>query len=543
MEPRSAERNATPRTGLILTGLLGLAGFAAVSFAVTQGASPAVRDLYLAVALGLLALYVGLVFVNGRRAAAEEARLREAAGRMEEVLLRSLRQLQGGDLVRVEEYAGDLPEKLSRAAGAAAQALGSLVQQIQTSSIEVAAGGSTINETANELASGSSQQAAGVVEITATMEELARTAAQIAANAASQAELAAQAEESGNAGAVAVEAALAGVEEVQKRIAGVASRADSLGTRSRDIYRVLELINEIAQETHILSLNAGIEAAAAGEHGRRFSVVAEEVRRLAQRSRESVESVRTLLDEFAASIRATVVATEEGSKETSAVLERARAAAAAIEELRGALAETAQAAREISLATEQQRTASDQVVLTLKEVSQVIQRMAEGLKNFSGTADRLNHLALAIQLLTQSFRLASPRSLKHRGEQWASELGRQTGHWEAIGGRLSEIVREAGYVELGYLVDANGSMVAFAASQALGEQQSEAGVLAVGTSFADRPWFQSAMRDGRTILTPLYDSLLTGEACFTVATPVRDTADRLVGVLGLDVNVKSWTRI
>ena len=67
--------------------------------------------------------------------------------------------------------------------------------------------------------------------------------------------------------------------------------------RSKEIYRVLDLITEIAQETHILSLNAAIEAAAAGDHWRRLSVVAEEVRRLAQRSQESVDSVRNLLDE------------------------------------------------------------------------------------------------------------------------------------------------------------------------------------------------------------------------------------------------------
>src|SRR5204863_238491 len=82
--------------------------------------------------------------------------------------------------------------------------------------------------------------------------------------------------------------------------------------------------------THILSLNAAIEAAAAGDRGRRFSVVAEEVRRLAQQTRESVDSVRGLLDEFAGAIRSAVVATEEGSKEVARVLERARAGAQAI---------------------------------------------------------------------------------------------------------------------------------------------------------------------------------------------------------------------
>ena len=254
-----------------------------------------------------------------------------------------------------------------------------------------------------------------MVEITAAMEELARTAAQIADNASTQADLTARAEESGNVGSEAVDEAVQGVEEVKKRISGIATRADTLGTRSKEIYRVLDLITDIAQETHILSLNAAIEAAAAGDHGRRFSVVAEEVRRLAQRSQESVDSVRNLLDEFTGSIRATVVATEEGSKEAARVLERARAAASAIEELRSASGDTARVAREISLATQQQNAASDEVVLTLKEVSQVVQRMADSLKQFSTTADQLNDLGLGIQLVAQSFHLDSPHSLKRDG--------------------------------------------------------------------------------------------------------------------------------
>ena len=167
-----------------------------------------------------------------------------------------------------------------------------------------------------------------MVEITAAMEELARTASQIADNAATQAEPGADGRgERQRRRRPRSRRRSHGIEEVKKRISGIASRAEILGTRSKEIYRVLDLITEIAQETHILSLNAAIEAAAAGEHGRRFSVVAEEVRRLAQRSQESVDSVRNLLDEFAGSIRATVVATEEGSKEAGRVLERAQAAA------------------------------------------------------------------------------------------------------------------------------------------------------------------------------------------------------------------------
>jgi methyl-accepting chemotaxis protein len=533
---------AASTAGLAVVVALGLAGAAALLLAAGHGAPGWLVDGFVMVALAAIALYVLMAYLPQRRLEAQREEVRREREQIKADFIAALERVRGGDLAGAPEALQGAASELAATFTTATRALGALIEQIQNSSIEVASAGGGIQTTAAELASGSSQQAAAVVEITATMEELARTAGQIAHNASNQAALAAQAESSGNLGADAVDEALRGVEEVQQRIDGIATRADTLGSRSKEIFRVLDLITDIAQETHILSLNAAIEAAAAGDHGRRFSVVADEVRRLAKRSRESVESVRVILDEFAASIRATVVATEEGDKEVVRVLERARAAAAAIEELRGALANTARAAREISLATQQQQGASDQVVLTLKEVSQVIQRMAEGLRHFSGTADRLNHLALSIQLLTQSFHLDSPHSLKHVAGAWTEKLAYGAGHWDALATQLEETVAASPFVELAYVVDPRGAMVALAAGATGGSRASAAGV-EVGASFADRPWFQAVLRDGRTILTPLYDSLLTGEKCFTVAAPIRDAAGSLAGVLGFDVNVSSWTRI
>ncbi len=365
-------------TGLLILGGIGLAGLILMLVTQAGGGQNWPFNAYLLIVVALVAVYARGVYRPQQhlRERVESAEVRHEG--IERTLVQALDRLRAGDLVNCSEQARSLPGRLSQVLGNAVNSLDVLAQQIQSSSIEVATAANAVNEIASELASGSSEQAASVVEITAAMEELARTAGQIADNAASQADLAQTAEESGNAGQGAVEEAVGGVEEVKKRISGIASRAEILGTRSKEIYRVLDLITEIAQETHILSLNAAIEAAAAGDHGRRFSVVAEEVRRLAQRSQESVESVRNLLDEFAGSIRTTVIATEEGSGEAGRVLERARAAAAAIEELRGASSDTARVAREISLATQQQNAASDQVVLTLKEVSQVVQRMADG---------------------------------------------------------------------------------------------------------------------------------------------------------------------
>jgi methyl-accepting chemotaxis protein len=499
-------------------------------------------NLFLLVSGAALWLYVTIIFRSQQNLWQRVTESDDLQTEVEGTLVRALDRLRAGDLVNCADNARLLPGKISVTFGNAANSLDVLAQQIQRSSIEVASAANSVNEIASELASGSSEQAASVVEITAAMEELARTASQIAGNASTQAELAQKAEESGNTGKLAVEDAVQGVEEVRKRINGIASRADTLGTRSKEIYQVLDLITEIAQETHILSLNAAIEAAAAGDHWRRFSVVAEEVRRLAQRSQESVDSVRNLLDEFASSIRATVVATEEGSKEASRVLERARAAASAIELLRDASGDSAIVAREISLATQQQNAASDEVVLTLKEVSHVVQRMADGLKSFSDTADRLNKLGLIIQMLAQSFHLESPHSLKHTAESWAHEVQRRLGNWEAIDRLLQELILRQGYVECLYFYDAKGSQVALTVNrQIVGDREIPAAVRA-GEGFSERPWYKAATLEGHAILTPLFDSMLTDKPIFTAAAPVYEKG-QLAGVVGLDINIDSWTKI
>jgi methyl-accepting chemotaxis protein len=528
--------------GLALAIGAAVAGYLLLVLASQQGGPGWPRDVYLVAALAGIGAYVVLVY-RPQLGLWDEV---ESAGRrnenVESALAEALDLLRSGDLAVSQAHSAALPEQLRDRYMGATAALDVLAQQIQESSIEVAAAANSVNQIASELASGSSQQAASVVEITAAMEQLARTASQIAANAASQADLTARAEESGDRGAAAVEEAVGGIEEVKKRISGIAGRADTLGARSQEIYRVLDLITEIAQETHILSLNAAIEAAAAGDHHRRFAVVAEEVRRLAQRSQESVASVRHLLDEFAGSIRATVVASEEGNAEAGGVLDRARAAAAAIDELRGASGDTARAAREISLATQQQNAASDEVVLTLKEVSQVVQRMADGLRQFSDTAERLNRLGLAIQMLAQSFHLDSPHSLKHVAEGWALQVRRRLGNWEAIERLLGDLVHQQPYVECLYFYDGRGGQVALAVNrQLIGERDVPIGVKA-GEGFSERPWYKAAVGERRTVLTPLFDSLISGQAIFTAATPVYERGE-LAGVLGLDVNVDSWTKI
>jgi methyl-accepting chemotaxis protein len=527
---------------IILAGVI-LAGGAFLEAASDSPGEAWFIRAFLVIGLVAIAGYLLLVHLPQRRISKELRGLQERYVRQCGAIESSLGELQNGDLVGALAPIEALREDMRDAVIAATRALAALIQQIQSSSVEVSTYAGTVQEVSSELASASGQQAAAVVEITATMEEFARTAGQIASNAAGQANLAARSEKAGDAGAVSVTSAVAGLETVRGHMDAVSARAERLGKRSREIYRVLDLITEIAQETHILALNAAIEASAAGEHGERFSVVAEEVRRLAERSRESVDSVRTHLDEFASSIRGVVVATEEGSKAARQVLHQSQSTQEAIAQLREALAETAQASREISLATEEQRTASDQVVLTMKEVAEVVQRIAESLVQYTGVAERLDQLALSIQLLTQSFRIDSPHSLKNQLFRWQERLRDYSGNLEAVEGFLQELLEECPFLELVYLVDLSGSMVSFVVNRELVGDRELPGSVAVGQSYADRPWFQAVARDHRSAVTPIYDSLMTGDRCFTIAVAVEQSSGDMMGTLGVDVNVRNWTKI
>jgi methyl-accepting chemotaxis protein len=280
-----------------------------------------------------------------------------------------------------------------------------LIRQTQESSRRLAESSSEILSATEEQASGSAEQAASISETTATMEELAATYRQIADNADHVVNMAEATLGSAESGQQAVMNSLQSMEQIKVRAQSSANKILALGERSQQISQVLAIINNIADQTKILALNAAIEAARAGEAGKGFSVVAIEIRKLAESVVDSTSEISTIMTEIQTAANDLVISTEQELKEVADGVELAGVTGDSLEQILDMIEQTTVAAKEISVATQQQRTATEQVVKAMKEVAQVAQQTAVGSKQVANSAESLAAIARDSSQVGQAFRL------------------------------------------------------------------------------------------------------------------------------------------
>jgi methyl-accepting chemotaxis protein len=265
---------------------------------------------------------------------------------------------------------------------------------------ELSTAGMELLTASHEQASGATEQASAVSEISTTIEELGATARQIAIAAEQVAQAAAQTLENLSDGQGAVDNSIQAMERIRERMRDVSQRVLSLGERSQQIGEIIDLINDLSDETHLLALNAAIEAAGAGEHGRRFAVVAAEVKSLANRALAAAKEVKGVIAEIQQATNAAVLAAEEGGKEVERGVDLAHSAGQVMDAIVMAAERTAQSAAEISLATAQQQSASEQVVETMREVAEVARQTAVGARQMAESAQTLTSIAERLHGIT-----------------------------------------------------------------------------------------------------------------------------------------------
>jgi methyl-accepting chemotaxis protein len=273
--------------------------------------------------------------------------------------------------------------------------IGTVVGQVQTSSAELEA-------VASQQATGAREEATAMSEITTTINELLATSRQIADSAQRVARIAADTTGAARAGENTIEQANESIAAIRGQVDLIVRHMLELGDKSQQIGAVLDIVSELAEQTNILAINATIEATSAGDAGRRFAVVADEIRKLADRVFGSAKEIRALIDDVRGAVNTTVMATETGSKAVDAGLRQFGDVAATFDQIAGLVATTTEAAREIELSTKQQSTAVEQVNVAVVDVAQATRATEASSTQTQQTAAQLAGLSLNLRRLVHA---------------------------------------------------------------------------------------------------------------------------------------------
>ncbi len=256
-----------------------------------------------------------------------------------------------------------------------------------------------------QQAASTGEQAAAIQQTTSTMEEVRQSGAQITERAKQVAASAEAASAASHAGLQAVENTNRTMETIREQAEAVAENVVSLSEKTQAIGEIITSVNDLAEQSHLLALNAAIEAAAAGEHGRSFSVIASEVKNLADQSREATVQVRSILGDIQKGINSSVMLTEEAVKRVESGKQQADVADRTIREMTEGIQQSVQAFQQIVAGANQQQIGFTQVMQAVRDIGQASQQSAASTRQLEKAAVNLTALAQQLQKAVERYRI------------------------------------------------------------------------------------------------------------------------------------------
>ncbi|MGH9738108.1 MAG: methyl-accepting chemotaxis protein [Candidatus Acidiferrales bacterium] len=321
-------------------------------------------------------------------------------------LLNTINQVARGDLTIRGKVTSDALGNVVDSVNFMLDNFTKVLERVRKAAIDVSTSANQILNSADEMAAGATQQDQEITNTSSAVEELTVSMKQVSNNAEASAEAARRALDAAEQGNRAVNDTLEGMQRIRASVQATAKKIKSLGDRSLEISEIINVINDITEQTNLLALNAAIEAARAGEAGRGFAVVADEVRKLAEHSRSATKDIAALIKAIQAETNEAVVVMEEGTREVEVGAGLADQAGKALEAISSVVRQSAELVQEISLASKQQVRGTEGVANAMQIISGITRQTTTGARQTATTVNNMVKLSEQLNEALAQFRSA-----------------------------------------------------------------------------------------------------------------------------------------
>lgn len=364
-------------------------------------------------AIGNIGLLVLVYLGDTRRRADEAERQRAETERTnrsnQDAILRLMNEmgnLAEGDLTVKATVTEEITGAIADSVNFTIDELRGLVGRINAAAAQVTTATESAQQTSVQLLAAAEKQSVEIRQTSASVLSMARAMNEMSESASQSANVARQSLAAAQKGTQAVQNSISGMNEIREQIQETSKRIKRLGESSQEIGEIVELISDITEQTNVLALNAAIQAASAGEAGRGFTVVAEEVQRLAERSAEATKQIGAIVKTIQTDTQDAVVAME---KSTQGVVEGAKlsdAAGQALSEIGSVSRQLAQLIEGITTTTEQQAKSANDVATSMQDILNITQQTTEGTKRTAVSIGQLAELAKELKGSVSGFKIA-----------------------------------------------------------------------------------------------------------------------------------------